>query len=286
MNEQSPKPSTTTVVLRVLTSTVIAIIATYIILVAILLISVRNDLALPGERFLSQIAPGEVEEEVEEEVDVFDLDSWSTEELVAQILFVMTPSDDTVGFYILARQGIGSIVLSGGNPADDMAEELEYAQHQAPRGIRMLVSSDEEGGEVAYLSKLISGPLPSPPEIATWSSDQIRDATRAYGEKLANLGSHLVLAPALDLTVPGAHMAELDRTFSGDPTKVSEVGIAWMNGMHDAGMSVVLKHWPGIGSAPDTHNTATTIAPLETLEQADLLPFDILIDEGAEMVMV
>jgi beta-N-acetylhexosaminidase len=56
--------------------------------------------------------------------------------------------------------------------------------------------------------------------------------------------------------------------------------------MRDAGLMVTLKHWPGIGSAPDTHDGVATVGTLEMLEKADLIPFDALIDDGAEIVML
>ncbi|MCA1719964.1 MAG: hypothetical protein LC779_02230, partial [Actinobacteria bacterium] len=46
------------------------------------------------------------------------------------------------------------------------------------------------------------------------------------------------------------------------------------------------KHWPGHGSAANTHDRAATTPPLSTLEQRDLLPFDALGRAGIPAVMV
>jgi len=49
---------------------------------------------------------------------------------------------------------------------------------------------------------------------------------------------------------------------------------------------VVPKHWPGMGSADDTHVAATVIPPLAELERRDMIPFRAALGDGADMIMV
>jgi beta-N-acetylhexosaminidase len=48
----------------------------------------------------------------------------------------------------------------------------------------------------------------------------------------------------------------------------------------------VLKHWPGHGSASNSHTGPARVAPLAELEKRDLLPFDRELAAGAPVVMV
>ena len=52
-------------------------------------------------------------------------------------------------------------------------------------------------------------------------------------------------------------------------------------------MAVTAKHFPGHGGSGDPHlGAAVDDSTLADLEAADLLPFEALIDDGAEAVMV
>ena len=78
-----------------------------------------------------------------------------------------------------------------------------------------------------------------------------------------------------------------DRSFGADPAVVTEVAGAFADGLHDGGVAVTAKHFPGHGGAGDPHlGAAVDDSTLADLEAADLLPFEALIDDGAEAVMV
>jgi beta-N-acetylhexosaminidase len=280
MNDRDRRARATTQIFHWLIGFIAVIITAYLILVAVLIHSMN----LPGGmRSLPTSAVADTDDE--EERNIRDLSSWTDEELIAQMLIVMVPSNDTVGFYILAQHGIGAIAFNGLEPAEDMVEQLRYAQEEAHQGIKMLVASDEEGGEVSHLGMLL-GSLPAPIEIAKLPLDEVRETTRRQGLILKDAGVHVVLAPALDLSYEGTYMSTYGRTFSSDPHEVAEVGIAWIAGMHDAEIAVAPKHWPGIGSAPDTHQNVFTTAPLSDLEKKDLIPFNVVLSQGIEMIML
>jgi len=214
-----------------------------------------------------------------------DLSEWTDEELAAQMLIVMSPSYDPVGLYMLARIGVGGILLSSDEPYDNIAAVIKEVQGQTPRNIRMFIASDEEGGELERMQRKI-GELPSAKTMGTWKPERIRDATFEYGRELHDLGINLVAAPVADLAVPGTYMTEHGRTFSDDPQTVADCVVAWSDGMRAAGIAVMPKHWPGIGSARDTHLVVTTVPSREALEKAEMVPFIAALESGAEMIMV
>ena len=93
-------------------------------------------------------------------------------------------------------------------------------------------------------------------------------------------------APVLDLA--RGNRAIGTRALHADPEVVSELGQAYVRGMHLAGMSATLKHFPGHGSVEaDTHREAA-VDPRDqdSLRQNDMLPFVDAMASGAEAVMM
>jgi beta-N-acetylhexosaminidase len=122
--------------------------------------------------------------------------------------------------------------------------------------------------------------------MGTWPTARIRRTAHHYGVRMRRLGVRMDLAPVVDLTVPGSYMTRLQRTFSANPHRVATIARAWRLGMHDAGVVTVLKHWPGHGSAANSHTGPAAAPPLRRLRTRDLVPFRIEMHRGARVVMV
>jgi beta-N-acetylhexosaminidase len=77
------------------------------------------------------------------------------------------------------------------------------------------------------------------------------------------------------------------RTFGTEPRVVGELVGAAVAGMQDAGVSAVLKHFPGQGAASlDPHTTRVELPQTrEELEATDLVPFRYGLASGARAVM-
>jgi beta-N-acetylhexosaminidase len=103
---------------------------------------------------------------------------------------------------------------------------------------------------------------------------------------MRRLGVDVDLAPDADLLVQGSFLDREDRTWGATPGQVIRDAGAWQAGLQEAGVVAVAKHWPGHGSAPDSHLGPSTTPPLATLERRDLLPFDALAKAGVPVVMV
>lgn len=93
-------------------------------------------------------------------------------------------------------------------------------------------------------------------------------------------------APVVDLARGNRAIGE--RAFHADPQIASELGQAYLRGMHLAGMAATLKHFPGHGSvAEDTHfDVAIDPRSLDELRSTDLLAFSDGVAAGAEAVMM
>ncbi|MEO8671641.1 MAG: beta-N-acetylhexosaminidase [Tahibacter sp.] len=96
----------------------------------------------------------------------------------------------------------------------------------------------------------------------------------------------LSFAPVIDLQRGNRAIGE--RAFDADPAIVSELGLAYVRGMHLGGMAATLKHFPGHGSVlEDTHfDAAIDQRSLDDIRAHDLMPFADGIEAGAEAIML
>jgi beta-N-acetylhexosaminidase len=214
-----------------------------------------------------------------------DPSTWSDHRLAAQLVFSCVDLGDLDAARRQARAGIGGIVLLGSRPPSRLRARLAAVRDASRTAVLPFVASDEEGGTVQRLRDVIY-PLPSARTMGGWSPARVRRTAHDYGVRMRRLGVRMDLAPVADLSVRGAYIASLRRAFSADPDRVTARARAWRLGMRDAGVVTVLKHWPGHGSAPNSHNGPARVAPLADLERADLLPFDSELADGAPVVMV
>ncbi|MCU1693786.1 MAG: Beta-hexosaminidase [Frankiales bacterium] len=214
---------------------------------------------------------------------VGDPGTWSDRRLAAQLVLAGYDASRTDDALRQVEAGLGGVILFG-TPPRDLRGRL--ARLRAAGSVVPLVASDEEGGQVQRLRPLL-GRLPSAEELGlTRTPAQVRSLARSYGTGMRGLGVDVDLAPLADLSVEGAYIEQTDRAFSADPRTVGAFASAWHLGMREAGVAAVAKHWPGHGSAANTHDRPATTPPLSTLERRDLVPFGVLLDAGVPAVMV
>jgi beta-N-acetylhexosaminidase len=211
--------------------------------------------------------------------------SWPIRRLAAQLVFSCVDLGDLEAARRQAAAGIGGITLLGSHPPRHLRARLAAVRRSARTAVLPFVASDEEGGTVQRLRDVIY-PLPSARTMGGWRPARVRRTAHDYALRMRRLGVRMDLAPVADLAVPGAYIDSLGRAFSGDPDAVTARVRAWRRGMRDAGVVTVLKHWPGHGSASNSHTGPARVAPLADLERRDLLPFDRELADGAPVVMV
>jgi beta-N-acetylhexosaminidase len=217
--------------------------------------------------------------------DVHDPSTWTNAALAAELTVSCVDVSDVRRARGQARAGIGGITLIGSDPDRHLGKRLRAARRAAPHHLAPFVMSDEEGGEVQRLRTKIY-PLPSAKTMGGWGRHHVRRTAQKYGARMRALGVQMDLAPVADLKVKGSYIASLHRAFSHNPTKVATMARAWRLGMGDSNVATVLKHWPGHGSARNSHNGPASVPPLDTLERRDMRPFNLELARGARVVMV
>jgi beta-N-acetylhexosaminidase len=188
----------------------------------------------------------------------------------------------------LVDMGVGGLFLS--EPNVESAEQVTalVSGLRARAGRPLLMSTDEESGRVAVTREIV-GAGPSPRRLARQRTpEQVREFATEIGTRLKEVGVDLDLAPLLDLDDGPSGGIVGDRSFSADPQKAAEYGIAFSQGLTDAGVTPTVKHFPGQGrSRTDTHAEGAVVdATVEELRTTDLLPFQKAIDAGIPVVML
>ncbi|OLT52853.1 beta-glucosidase [Corynebacterium sp. CNJ-954] len=178
-----------------------------------------------------------------------------------------------------------SILDGQGDPERSITALKERA---ADAGGELTVSVDEEGGQVQRLGEII-GDLPSARELAdTLSPEEVRGVFAEHGRKMHDLGITMDFAPVVDLA-GGESISDNaigDRAFSDDPGVVTDYGRAAVEGLLDAEVTPVIKHFPGHGHATgDSHEGTVTTPPIGEMG-ADLAPFAELWQIPGVAVMV
>jgi len=103
---------------------------------------------------------------------------------------------------------------------------------------------------------------------------------------------NLDLAPVLDVVAPGTAsqnqpIGALQREFGDDPVTVATHGVAFIQGMQEAGVATAAKHFPGLGRVRG--NTDFTAGVVDTVTRPDdpyMRSYRAAVDAGVSLVMV
>ncbi len=186
---------------------------------------------------------------------------------------------------------IGGVLIENKNGNAQSRDQL-VALNQAIQGkatIPLFISTDYEGGPVNELRQ-ITGEQPSETAIGKTGDPQVAyNAGLNAAHELTDLGLNINFMPIVDVLTNPDNPGLVDRTFGSDPTLVTTMGRAYLQGLTAGGVIGSLKHFPGLGSATvDPHKSLPTVnRSLDQLNQVELVPYRTLISEGiVPMVMV
>jgi len=208
----------------------------------------------------------------------------STRDKLAQLLMVGVKNADDARA-VVNDYHVGGIFIGSWTDLSMFPGPLADIAGQAGP-LPLAVSVDEEGGRVARLKSLI-GPAPSPRELAqSQTVQQVHDLAADRGKKMRDLGITIDFAPVVDVTdAPDGVIG--NRSFGGDPNVVTAYAGAYAQGLRDAGLMPVLKHFPGHGhGSGDSHTGAVVTPPLSDLQNVDLVPYRTLVSATPVAVMM
>ena len=153
---------------------------------------------------------------------------------------------------------------------------------------QLLISVDEEGGEVTRLQSATGSSFLSPAALGVIADTEVtRASARLLGEMLHAADVDWTFAPMADVYGGPANPAIGVRSFSGDAHTAAIQAEAFITGVQSTGVIATAKHFPGHGATHvDSHESLPTVsANIDLLHQRELLPFRsaIRVNVGAIM---
>jgi beta-N-acetylhexosaminidase len=205
--------------------------------------------------------------------------------LVGQLLMVRMEARATADLRrAVRRQRLGGVIVfpPEGIAPQALATQIDVLRRVAHRAgaPQPLVAIDQEGGEVKRLPGL--APAQGAPDLKRPA--EARFAGTATGEDLSSLGIDVDLAPVLDLAGPDSFISS--RAFGTEPATVSASGVAFGEGLQEAGVAATAKHFPGLGLASVNTDEAPTAIEASRRDLAPgLEPFRAAVDADFGLVM-
>ena len=188
--------------------------------------------------------------------------------------------DSLVGYY-----GLGNVILMEGS-IKHFLNRLDELNSLAQ--VPIMVAVDGEWGAAMRFPEYL--PYPRQAQLSRIEKNGeklLYKMGRNVGKELKDINVLVNYAPVADVSKYYMREGAL-RTLSNDPRQVAAWTTAYMKGMQDAGIYACGKHYPGHGGTTvDSHFALPVIMNTKAyMDTVDLYPFQNLIDNGVEMIML
>lgn len=215
----------------------------------------------------------------------------SVRELVGQ-MFVVSVTGTEPDYYIekmVRERNIGGVLLFGYNMESEaqtraLVDSLQGLAMNTGPATPLFVAVDQEGGEISSAPWVTQQPAAA--EIGErGDTAAARNISEQMGSELRRAGVNTNFAPVVDTGFGAAIGA---RSYGEDPTLVSRMGAAAVEGFEAAGVVSAAKHFPNHGVATvDSHVDYPVVDhDLSTIMSQDLPPFRAAVESGVPMVMM
>ena len=213
----------------------------------------------------------------------------SFDEKIGQLFMVMAFSEQGKEHFDAISKNIdenkiGGVIFSLGGP---LGQTDWLNRFQKKSKIPLLIGMDAEWGVAMRLDSVQAFPWNM--TLGAIQNDKLVQAVGyRIGEQAKRLGIHINFAPSVDINTNPKNPIIGNRSFGEDKVNVAQKGIAFMNGMHEAGVLSSAKHFPGHGdTATDSHLGLPSINfSSERIDEVELYPFKKIIQAGVSSVMV
>jgi len=213
----------------------------------------------------------------------------SFDEKIGQLFMVMAFSEQGKEHFDAISKNIdenkiGGVIFSLGGP---LGQTDWLNRFQKKSKIPLLIGMDAEWGVAMRLDSVQAFPWNM--TLGAIQDDKLVQAVGyRIGEQAKRLGIHINFAPSVDINTNPKNPIIGNRSFGEDKINVAQKGIAFMNGMHEAGVLSSAKHFPGHGdTATDSHLGLPSINfSSERIDEVELYPFKKIIQAGVSSVMV
>ena len=211
------------------------------------------------------------------------------EERIAQLFMVIAYSnksnDHVKKITTLVKDNkIGGLMFLQGGPVRQATLTNYY---QSISKYPLMIAMDAEWG----VSMRLDSALRFPWQMTLGAIDDnkmIYQMGAEIARQCSVLGVHINFAPVVDINSNPLNPIINNRSFGEDRNKVTEMSIAYMQGMQDNNILACAKHFPGHGDTEqDSHKTLPIVNNSRSyLDSIDLYPFNKLINSSLGAVMV
>lgn len=169
----------------------------------------------------------------------------------------------------------------------DLSNGIQRASLEQPRGLPVLIATDQEHGAVCRVGKpatLFPGAMAVG---AGGSRSDARTLGRISGAELRAMGINQDYSPDADVNVNPANPVIGVRSFGADPEAVAALVAAEVEGYQASRVAATAKHFPGHGdTAVDSHTGFPVITHSRELwERLDAVPFRAAVRAGIDSIM-
>jgi beta-N-acetylhexosaminidase len=167
----------------------------------------------------------------------------------------------------------------------------KVALHEGAK-LPMVISTDQEGGEVTRIAEPATVFPGNMPLGATRNVGLGQEAARIMGRELRAMGINVDNAPVVDVNVEPLNQADGIRAYGDRVPLVSDFGAAQVRGFQTdqatKGEGATAKHWPGFGAAKENSDFSVATSPqtLSEVRETNVPPFKAAMKEGLDRIMV
>ncbi len=156
-----------------------------------------------------------------------------------------------------------------------LSDGLQELAAQTRTKVPLILAIDHEGGRVHRFEKDLTK---FPPAFAYGiinNPELTKQCAQAMGQELRAVGITMNLAPVVDVMSNPNNPIIGTRSFGTTPEAVITHAGACIEGLHDAGITTCIKHFPGHGdTATDSHTSLPIIQKsIQELSSCELAPF-------------
>ena len=193
---------------------------------------------------------------------------------------------------VLCHPLVGGVILFTRN-YESISQVSELIHRiKSLRSPELLVCVDQEGGRVQRFKDGFTRlpPLHCLGKLYDLNPEQALEDSRLLARMMAfelkPTGIDFSFAPVVDLFDPLSEIIA-NRAFHHNPAVITELAKAYIQGLHDMGMIAVAKHFPGHGGVLEDSHLCLPADPrcFNAVEQADMLPYQQLMNDGLDAVM-
>ena len=161
----------------------------------------------------------------------------------------------------------------------------------ATANVRFFIAANQEGGVIQAMQGPGFSQIPTALVQGNWDAAVLRSRAAGWAQELGGAGVNFNFAPVMDVVPPGTDaqnqpIGALQREYGHDPATVGSHGVAFLTGMHQSGIAVSLKHFPGLGRVAGNTDFTTATDTTTTSSDPYLQSFSQGIAANADFVMV